>query len=109
MQTVLAGAHDREALNQKKLTVLRYREENENFIEIVQPIQISTEPWGVLRLVYKLSFLESEIESFRKQIQKEINMMIYRSMLTSLGILGICLIVVFILCHQDFEAAHLPH
>jgi PAS domain S-box-containing protein len=97
IQTVLAGVHDREALNQKKLTVLRYRDENVNFIEIVQPIQISTEPWGVLRLVYKLSFLEGEIEIFQKQIQQEINMMIYRSILTSVFILGMCLIVVIIL------------
>jgi PAS domain S-box-containing protein len=97
VQTVLSGVHDREALAQNKLTVLSYREEDENVIEIVEPVQISTEPWGVLRLVYKLGFLEQEIESFRKQIQKEIDTMIYQSMATITAILGICLVIVYLL------------
>jgi PAS domain S-box-containing protein len=97
VQTVLSGVHDREALTQNKLTVLSYREEDENVIEIVEPVQISTEPWGVLRLVYKLGFLEQEIESFRKQIQKEIDTMIYQSMATITAILGICLVIVYLL------------
>ena len=97
VQTVLHGAHDQEALNQKHLTVLSYREENENVIEIVQPVQISTKPWGVLRLVYKLGFLEQEIDSFRKQIKKEIDNMIYQSMVTITAILCICLVIVYLL------------
>jgi PAS domain S-box-containing protein len=97
VQTVLTGSHDREALSQKNLTVLTYPEGNETVIEIVQPIQISTEPWGVLRLVYNLGFLEKEIEIFRRQIREEINNMIYRSIVTAAGILGICLVIVFLL------------
>ena len=96
-QTELAGEREQKALSQKELAVMTYREGNEPVIEIVKPVQISTEPWGVLRLVYTLRLLESEIKNSRKQIQKEINIMIYRSIVTSLGILGICLIIVFIL------------
>ena len=97
VQTAVTGVRDREALKQKKLTVLNYHENNETGVEIVQPIQISTEPWGVLRLVYNLALLENEIEMFRRQIREEINMMIYQSIVTAAGILGICLVMVFFL------------
>ena len=97
VQTAVTGVRDREALKQKKLTVLNYHENNETGVEIVQPIQISTEPWGVLRLVYNLALLENEIELFRRQIREEINMMIYQSIVTAAGILGICLVMVFFL------------
>ncbi|MBN1550455.1 PAS domain S-box protein [bacterium] len=96
-QTELIGARDREALTQKKLTVVPYREGEEQVIEIINPIQISATPWGYLRVVYSLKLLEDEISAIRKQMQSEINIMIYRSVLTSLGILGLGLIAVFIL------------
>lgn len=96
-QTELAGELEQKVLSHKELAVMTYREENEPVIEIVKPVQISTEPWGVLRLIYTLKLLETEIEISRKQIQKEINIMIFRSILTSFGLLGICLIIVFIL------------
>jgi PAS domain S-box-containing protein len=96
-QTELTDLRDQKALSQNQVTAMTYKEGDGSVIEIVKPIQISSEPWGVLRLVYTLKFLESEIELSRKQIQKEINTMIYRSIVTSLGILGMCFIVVFIL------------
>jgi len=96
-QTELTDVRDRKTLSQKELAVMTYWEGNEPVVEIVKPVQISTEPWGVLRLIYTLKLLEAEIEISRKQIQKEINIMIYRSIVTSFGILGICLIIVFIL------------
>ena len=96
-QTELTGDRDKEALNQNKVTVMTYREGDESIIEIVNPLQISTAPWGVLRLIYTLKLLENEIEISRKQIRKEIKGMIYRSILTSLIFLGACLLFVFIL------------
>ncbi len=96
-QTELTGARDREALTQKKLTVVPYKEGEEQVIEIINPVQISATPWGYLRVVYTLKLLEDEISAIRKQMQSEINIMIYRSVLTSLGILGLGLIAVFIL------------
>ena len=98
VQTELTTERDREALKQKYLkVVMNYHEDNGKVVEVINPIQISAEPWGVLRLIYTLEPLEKEIRVIRAQIQKEINIMIYRSVLTSLGILGLCLIVVFIL------------
>ena len=97
IQTRLTGERDRRALEQNKVTVMTYREGDESIIEIVNPLQISTEPWGALRLIYTLKLLENEIEISRKQIRQEIRRMIYRSILTSLIFLGACLLLVFIL------------
>jgi class 3 adenylate cyclase/HAMP domain-containing protein len=97
VQTRLTGERDRETLNQNKIAVMTYREGDESVIEIVKPLQISTEPWGVLRLIYTLNLLQKEIEISRQQIRKEIQGMIYRSILTSLIFLGACLLIVYIL------------
>ncbi len=96
-QTRLTGERDRRALAQSKVAVMNYREGDESIIEIVNPLQISTEPWGALRLIYTLKLLENEIALSRKQIRQEIKRMIYRSILTSLIFLGACLLLVFIL------------
>lgn len=100
IQTELTGVHDREALKLKSLSVLSHDEDNESVIEIIQPIQISTEPWGVLRLVYTLKLLQNEIKIFQGQISKEISLMIFRSVMLSVGLLGVCLIIVFILSNR---------
>jgi PAS domain S-box-containing protein len=97
MQTELRDERVRIALSQEELTSLSYQEEGESVIEIVKPLQISTEPWGVLRLIYTLKPLEQEIENSRKQAQKQISNMFYRSIVTSLGFLGVCLFAVFFL------------
>jgi len=96
-KTKLTGVRDKRALNQSKMTVMTYKEGDESTIEIVNPLQISTEPWGVLRLIYTLKLLDNEIEISRKEIRQEIKGMIYRSILTSLLFLGGCLLLVFIL------------
>lgn len=97
IQTELKGERDQEILRIDDLTVKSFEEDNQAVIEIAKPIQISTEPWGVLRLVYSLELLENAIEVSRKQIRKEINMMIFRSAMLSVGLLGICFVIVFLL------------
>jgi class 3 adenylate cyclase/HAMP domain-containing protein len=97
VQTRVTGGRDQKALNQKALAVLTYSEGDESVIEMVNPLQISTEPWGVLRLVYTTNLLEKEIRISRKKIRQEIEGMVYRSLLTSLIFLGVCLLLVFIL------------
>jgi class 3 adenylate cyclase/HAMP domain-containing protein len=93
-QTKMTGARDQTALNQKNIVVLDYNEE-EPVIEVINPIQISTEPWGALRLVYTTKILQNEIDASREQIRKEIKGMVYRSLLTSLVFLAACLLFVF--------------
>ncbi|MBW1890721.1 MAG: HAMP domain-containing protein [Deltaproteobacteria bacterium] len=96
-QTRLTGENDLKALACRSITAFRYHDGQGPVIEITSPVQISTEPWGVLRLIYTLRFLEAEIESSQKQIKQEINRMIYSSMATSLGFLVACLFIVFFL------------
>jgi PAS domain S-box-containing protein len=100
VQTDLTTMRDQEALKFRNLSVVSYEENSETVIEIAKPIQISTEPWGVLRLVYTPALLESEINIYREQISKVINLMTFRSVMISLGLLGICLIIVFILSNR---------
>lgn len=88
---------DTNALSQENMAVMEYGEEDGAVIEIVNPIQISTQPWGVLRLIYTLKHLETEITDSREQIEKEITIMAYKSILTSLGFLTISLSIVFLL------------
>jgi signal transduction histidine kinase len=93
----LLTERDTEALNQKEMVVMEYKEGDEAVIEIVHPIQISTEPWGVLRVVHTLKQLEREIEASKKQIRQEINKMVYNSIVTSLGFMAVSFVIVFLL------------
>ena len=97
VQTELRDERTRIALKQEQLVALPYQEDGESVIEIVNPLQISTKPWGVLRLIYTLKPLEQEIENSRKQAQKQMRNMFYRSIGTSLGFLGLCLFAIFYL------------
>lgn len=97
IRTRLTAARDKAALSQSQVTVTACTEGSEKVVEIVHPLQISTSPWGVLRLIYTLDLLEQEIDTSRKQIRQEIQGMIYRSLLTSLLFLGVCLLVVYFL------------
>ena len=58
---------------------------------------IGENPWGVLQLFHTLEPLGCEIAHSRKQIRLEINMMIYHSIISSLGFLGISLVIAFLL------------
>jgi len=96
-QSRLSGERAQKALSQKKMEEIPYREGDESVIEIVNPIQISTKPWGVLRLIYTLDPLNKEIQVSRKEIRQQINRMIYRSVLTVCAFMIVCFVVVFIL------------
>ncbi len=95
IQSRLVGERDKNALNQTKLTVNDFNEGNEVFIEMIYPLQISTQPWGVLRIVFTLDLLRKEIRDSQHQIRTEIKKMVYRSLLTSLVFLAACLLFVF--------------
>ncbi|GEM_PF-2665897 len=91
-----SSGRDIEALRYRKTTVTEYREADEAVIELAEPLQVSTEQWGVLRLVYTLKHLDKEIESSRKQIEKEIRIMIVRSVSTSAAFMSVCFVFLFI-------------
>jgi len=85
------------ALGRKNTSVFEYRENGKQVVEIVNPIQISTEPWGALRLIYSLEQLEKEIRSSNRQILSKINQMIVKAILTATGFVSACFIIVYFL------------
>lgn len=97
VQTLLDTERDRLALNQTQLAIFDYQEAEEAVIEIVAPVQVSMQPWGVLRLVYTLKHLQQEIALSQAQIRQEIARMIANSILTSAGFLAVAFVVGFLL------------
>lgn len=97
VQTEISDERDLQALRQTELAVLEYQEGNEGVIEITTPIQVSMQPWGVLRLVYTLKPLQQEIDQSQAQIRQEITRMISASLLTSAGFIAAAFVVVFLL------------
>ena len=85
------------ALEQTGIIVKEYDEAGAAVIEIIHPIQISTAPWGALRLMYTLEHLEREIAESRRQIRQEIRGMVFRSAITAFGFLLVSLGFVYLL------------
>jgi len=97
VQTELSSERARNALRLNGLEAIRYKEGGESVIEIAKPLQISTTPWGVLRLIYTLNPLNKEIETSRQEISQEIRRMVYKSILTAVAFMAVSFVIVFIL------------
>ncbi|MDM8517759.1 methyl-accepting chemotaxis protein [Desulfobacterales bacterium HSG16] len=96
-RTRVTEKRDMEAIKATETKVSQYLETGKSFIEIITPIQISTSPWGVLRLVFSLKQLNMEIEKSEQEIKAEINSLIQKALVTTLISIVICLISVFLL------------
>ncbi|MBF0226892.1 MAG: response regulator [Desulfobacterales bacterium] len=96
-QTQLISERDERALKALKLSVFEYQEQNKQVIEIVCPIQVSSDPWGVLRVILTTTQLEKEIEMSKQQIKLEANRMIKSALKMSLGFTAVCFILVWVL------------
>jgi signal transduction histidine kinase len=80
----LSDDEDWFAANQSKSIINEYVKNGDSFMEFIVPISVNTNPWGVLRLGFSLSFLNKEIMSSRGHILKQTKNIIIRSILTSL-------------------------
>lgn len=78
------------------LAIDEYKKNGEWCIEMANPIQISTAPWGTLRLIYTLTYLETEINASTAQIAQEIKQLAINTILASLGLLILSFIVVYV-------------
>ncbi len=83
-QTVLKDARAEAATAASELFVSEH-EKNGGEIEIVHPLQVSTQPWGVLRVVFGLERLENEILRSQEEIREETNQLIRKAIWTSAG------------------------
>jgi signal transduction histidine kinase/FixJ family two-component response regulator len=97
IQSFLTDQRDRWAASRKKLSVQEYHESDDVRVEIVHPVQISTNPWGVIRLIYTLKYLELEIQQSKNRIRLESQRLILKSTFTSAGFLIFCVMIVYFL------------
>ncbi|MBF0101921.1 MAG: response regulator [Desulfobacterales bacterium] len=95
--TVLNGKMDRIALSKKELSVLCYEDAQESVIEIVNPIRVSTKPWGVLRVIYRLNALNNEIATSNRNFQTEIYNMVFNVTILSIVVIVISFVLVIVL------------
>ncbi|MBF0100335.1 MAG: SpoIIE family protein phosphatase [Desulfobacterales bacterium] len=89
-----------DALKLNNVHHIEYVIDSENVIEIQSPIQISQEPWGVLRLVYSLQSLESERILSTQMINDQLKKMIVNTALTSLACMLFTLLFSVILANK---------
>jgi methyl-accepting chemotaxis protein len=96
-RTRLDSPRDQEALAKTEMTVREYADGGERVIEVISPIQISTTPWGVLRVIFTQKLLETEIQNSRRQIQKEGKRMINKAIYSSLAIMMVSFLIALFL------------
>jgi len=88
------------ALAQTKATQQVLKLNSTEIVEFIAPIQISTQPWGVLRLGFSMASVTVEIAQSQQEIKAQIQWMVIKSILTALVFLMIGFIVIFIIATQ---------
>ncbi|MEZ4527847.1 MAG: ATP-binding protein [Desulfobacterales bacterium] len=95
VRTIVTDQRNLTALNRNTISIREYEEDGPE-IEIIAPVQISTQPWGVLRAIYTKENLNAEIRKSEKQIKENIRTMMLRTLLTSAGLLAAYFFLVFL-------------
>ncbi|MFP4349111.1 MAG: methyl-accepting chemotaxis protein [Thermodesulfobacteriota bacterium] len=96
-RTQAEGKIYREALEKSELSVMEYDQGGKSVIEIVNPVQISTAPWGVLRVLITPKRVEAEIARSRAQIIREGNRMIRDAAVSAGIVMVLSFIIVWLL------------
>ena len=110
VRTQLSGKRDKDAVSKTKMSISEFKTKGMSYIEIINPVQISTSPWGVLRLFFSLKNLDKEIINSVKQIEQERNLMIKKTIVTSSIFLATAFIVVLIFASKILKPLiHLTH
>jgi two-component system sensor histidine kinase/response regulator len=92
---VLSEKEDVFAAERKTATVNEYISNDKPFMEFIMPIQVSTKPWGVLRLGFSLDLLNHEIVSSREESSRQIHEIIARLLGTVAAfiLIGACIVL----------------
>ncbi|MCK5876167.1 MAG: HAMP domain-containing protein, partial [Candidatus Marithrix sp.] len=85
------------ASKQLKPTQQQLEFNGDEIIEFVRPIQISTEPWGVLRLGFSMARVVEEITRSKQELDEQIQLMIIKSVIMAIGFLILGFIIVFMI------------
>lgn len=99
-QELLSYKEDWYAANQSKATINEYNTDNNILAEFIVPINVSTEPWGVLRLGFSLNSLNEEIISSKNEISKQTKDIITWSIITSIIFIFTGAGIVFIISNR---------
>ncbi|HEY8037412.1 MAG TPA: response regulator [Methylobacter sp.] len=92
---ILSGKEDLFAVAQKSATVNEYVSDGKSFMEFIMPIQVSSEPWGVLRLGFSLDLFNQEIINSQDESIRQIREMIKRLLITTFIfiLIGACIVL----------------
>jgi methyl-accepting chemotaxis protein len=96
LRTQLSSERDKAAVKIREVTVIEYKEDDQSVIEIIYPIQISVEQWGVMRVVFGLEKLAKEIENSKIQITHQRRTMIMNASVSTLFVMLMCIVIVMI-------------
>ncbi|TAK59625.1 response regulator [Methylobacter sp.] len=80
---ILSGKEDLFAVAQKAAMVNEYVSDGKSFMEFIMPIQVSSEPWGGLRLGFSLELFNQEIINSQQESVRQIREMIKRLLITT--------------------------
>lgn len=92
---VLSESQDLFAEAQKTAAVNEYASNGKSFMEFIMPIQVSSKPWGVLRLGFSLDLLFQEIVHSREDSTRQIRQMIEQLLITTaiFILIGACIVL----------------
>ncbi|NOR71580.1 MAG: response regulator, partial [Methylomarinum sp.] len=80
-----------------ELIIYEHSYDGSPIIEFIVPVQISTEPWGVLRLGFSLDALNQETIGFQKDNAFKIQTMIKHSVYVASAFIAITIVIILIL------------
>ncbi|HHB92740.1 MAG TPA: HAMP domain-containing protein [Thioploca sp.] len=93
----LTNKEDIFAVEQKRATQQKLKLDGIKITEFIRPIQISTQPWGVLRLGFSMAKIVEKIEKSKQELNKQIRWMIIQSVIMAIIFLIIAFIAVFMI------------
>lgn len=94
---ILTEIPDQFAIQQQQPVNYEHTEYGVHVIEFIVPIQISTQPWGVLRLGFSLDVLNKETQRFQESYAVKIKEMIWHSIYVAIIFIAISSIIILIL------------
>jgi len=95
-QEILSAPQDLFAIKQKNPIQQKMILDGIEIIEFITPIQVSTQPWGVLRLGFSMAKVATEIAQSQREINAQIRWMVIKSIIMAGIFLVIGFIIVFI-------------
>ena len=81
---IISAPEDFFAVAQDYPTQQVIEKNSEEIVEFITPIQVSTQPWGVLRLGFSMTKVASEIAQFHREIDEQNRTMVIQSIITAI-------------------------